>query len=79
MYFKFTVGANNARIHQSHKNFIGLLDNYNQPLINNRQTCERPFSCTDDENPPVGKGRVTNKFENRFTIITKAFQILLCF
>ena len=69
MYLKsFTVGANNAHIHQSPKTFIGLLDSCNQPLINNIEIWERPFSCNDDENPPVVKGRVGN-FDNRYAVI----------
>ena len=78
MYFNsFTLGANNACTYQSPKTFIGLLDSYNQPLINNRRTCERPFSCTDDGNHPVGRGRVFSNLENRFTIITKVSQVHL--
>ena len=64
MYHKFfTISANNA--------------NCNQPLINKRLSCERPFTCTDDENPPVEKGGMFCNFENRFTVITKAFQVPL--
>ena len=33
----------------------------------------------EDQTLPVGKGRVFRIFENRFTVITKAFQVLVCF
>ena len=36
-------------------------------------TWERPFSCTDNENSPVGKGRVFSNFDNRYTVIKTLF------
>ena len=74
MYLKsFTVGANNVCIHQCPKNFIGLLDSCNHLLINIRLTCERPFSCTDDENSPVGKGRVFSNSQKKIYSNNKGF------
>ena len=34
---------------------------------------KNPLSCTDDENPPVGKDRVLSIFDNRFILFSVLF------